>query len=122
MKNTKTITLSREERKMLRAIKSRMRKAPAADYAIYKLGIETGMNRMKLHQGFYFLFGIHIHEYLVEQRLALVKKLLRKTTLSVKAISIQSGFKNRKYFFRFFKQKTSFTPIGYRKHCKQRAS
>lgn len=121
MKNTKTITLSREERNILKEIKSRMRKTPAADYRIQKLGIETGMNRMKLHQGFYLLFGVHIHEYLLEQRFLLVKKLLRKTTLSVKAISIQSGFQNKKYFFRFFKQRTSCTPTEYRKRNRRRS-
>ena len=118
MKKINLTELSRSERKVLTSIKSSMRKDPSADYRIPKLVIETGMNRTKLHQGFYFLFGVHIHVYLLDQRLIFAKKLLRQTTLPVKAISVQSGFHNEKYFFRFFKQKTSFTPIAYRKRNK----
>lgn len=118
MKRTTTFAISREERKVFASVKSRMRKMPAGDYRIQKLVMDTGINRTKLHQGFYFLFGLPIHVYLLEQRLACAKKLLKQTTLPVKAVAVQSGFTNEKYFFRFFKQKTSFTPITYRKRSK----
>lgn len=122
MKKLKPVVLSRDERNILASIKSRIRKVPSADYRIQKLVVETGMNRTKLHQGFYFLFGEHINVYLLEQRLAFAKKLLRQTTLPVKAVAMQSGFNNEKYFFRFFKQKTSYTPITYRKGRKNPTS
>lgn len=115
MNKAKPIELSRVEREMLRSIKSSIRKEPCAECRIVWLVRKTGMNRTKLHGGFYFLFGVHINVYLLEQRLILAKKLLKHTTLPVKAVSLQSGFKNEKYFFRFFKQKTSVTPIAYRK-------
>ncbi len=118
MKKKTTFELNGGERKIFVSLKSQMRNKPAADYRIHKLAAETGIKRTRLHQGFYFLFGVHIHVYLLEQRLAFAKKLLRQTTLPVKAVSIQSGFKNEKYFFRFFKQKTSFTPISFRKRSK----
>ncbi|MEJ8841490.1 AraC family transcriptional regulator [Lacibacter sp. H375] len=118
MKKTTIFIISREERKVLASLKSRMRKMPWLDYGIQKLVIETGINRTKLQQSFYFLFGVPIHVYLLEQRMTFAKKLLRQTTLPVKAVATQSGFKSEKYFFRFFKQKTSSTPIAYRKRSK----
>lgn len=120
MKKNSTFELTSSERKLLRLLKRQMRQTPAADYRIEKLVKSTGFNRTKLHQGFYFLFGVHIHVYLVEQRLALAKKLLRKTSLPVKAVATESGFKDEKYFFRFFRRSTSLTPIAYRKRHQQR--
>jgi AraC-like DNA-binding protein len=118
MNKAKPIELSRDEREMLCAIRIGIRNEPNADCRIVWLVRKTGMNRTKLHGGFYLLFGVHINVYLLEQRLILAKKLLKHTTLPVKAVSLQSGFKNEKYFFRFFKQKTSLTPIAYRKGSK----
>ena len=43
------------------------------------------------------------------------KELLDKTEMSVEQISKEVGYPNPKYFFRMFKQATTFTPIEYRK-------
>lgn len=108
-------TYTRDERAALTSLKKRMREEPSGDFRIQKLIKETGMNRTKLHHGFYFFFGVHIHAYLTKQRLVHAKKLLTQTKLPLKAVSIQSGFEAKKYFFRFFKQRTSYTPTEYRK-------
>lgn len=96
-----------------------MKEEPAAGYRIAELVKTNGINRTKLHKGFMLLFGKSVHAYLLEQRLKKAKVLLKNTHLPVKAVAVQCGFKQEKYFFRYFKQKTSYTPAAYRKRFKQ---
>ncbi|XVJ66825.1 MAG: helix-turn-helix transcriptional regulator [Lacibacter sp.] len=119
MKESQTFILSPEERKQLQLLKKRLQQEPAADYRIAVLVKASGMNRTKLHKGFLFLFGSGIHAYLLEQRLKTAQRLLKQTDLPIKAVAVQSGFKQEKYFFRYFKQKTFYTPAGYRKRFKK---
>lgn len=56
--------------------------------------------------------------YLTELRIARAKELLDDTDLSVDQISGEVGYPNSKYFFRTFKQMTTFTPIEYRNRRK----
>lgn len=55
-----------------------------------------------------------LNTYLTEIRIAKAKELLDGTTMSVEQISREIGYPNPKYFFRMFKQMTTFTPIEYR--------
>ena len=56
-----------------------------------------------------------LNVYLMEIRIRKAKELLDKTEMSVEQISKEVGYPNPKYFFRMFKQATTFTPIEYRK-------
>ena len=56
-----------------------------------------------------------LNVYLMEIRIRKAKELLDKTEMSVEQISKEVGYPNPKYFFRMFKQETTFTPIEYRK-------
>ena len=55
-----------------------------------------------------------LNTYLAEIRIARAKELLDYTEMSVEQISREIGYPNPKYFFRMFKQMTTFTPIEYR--------
>ena len=56
--------------------------------------------------------------YLLEIRIEKAKELLDNTTMSAEQISREVGYPNPKYFFRMFKQVTTFTPIEYRNRRK----
>ena len=56
--------------------------------------------------------------YLTEIRISRAKELLDDTDMSVDQISREVGYPNPKYFFRTFKQMTTFTPIEYRNRRK----
>ena len=56
-----------------------------------------------------------LNVYLMEIRIRKAKELLDKTEMSVEQISKEVGYPNPKYFFRMFKQATTFTPIEYRR-------
>ena len=57
----------------------------------------------------------HIHERLVLES----KRLLFNTSLSVKEIAFELGFKDDSYFNRFFKRYENATPTAYRANIRQ---
>lgn len=59
-----------------------------------------------------------LNEYLLEIRIEKAKELLDNTSMSAEKISKEIGYPNTKYFFRMFKQVTTFTPIEYRNRRK----
>lgn len=61
----------------------------------------------------YMKKGLNV--YLMEIRINKAKELLDRTSMSVEQISREVGYPNPKYFFRMFKQATTFTPIEYRR-------
>ena len=59
--------------------------------------------------------GRSIIDYLLEERVAMARKLLAEGTLSLKEIAEVSGFGDGNYFSRIFKKRTGYTPLRYRK-------
>lgn len=59
-----------------------------------------------------------LNTYLLEIRIEKAKELLDGTNMSAEQISREVGYPNPKYFFRMFKQATTFTPIEYRNRRK----
>ena len=61
-------------------------------------------------------FGISPIKYIINLRIQLAKELLETSNISIKEISLMSGYGNFNYFSRIFKEYTSMTPLEYRKH------
>lgn len=59
--------------------------------------------------------GQSLSNYIIEQKLNLIYKLLIETDMSIQSISDKVGFTTRNYFFTFFKKHTGYTPNQYRK-------
>lgn len=53
-------------------------------------------------------------EYLMDYRIDMAGKLLKKTDLSVTEITYQTGFSSSSYFGKIFRKKTGMTPAKYR--------
>lgn len=60
--------------------------------------------------------GRSIHEFLVSCRIAAAKEMLRSQSISVGEIAEKCGFSSGYHFAKIFRQKTGFTPSGYRNH------
>lgn len=58
--------------------------------------------------------GIHMYEYITNERIERAKKLLKNTSHSVINISNEVGFNNVTYFNQLFKRHLSVTPKQYR--------
>ncbi len=59
--------------------------------------------------------GERLNNYINEQRIALAKRTLHGTNLSVGQIAQSSGFQDPAYFSRLFKKRVGCTPVQYRK-------
>ncbi|GAB2565588.1 AraC family transcriptional regulator [Gracilibacillus alcaliphilus] len=75
----------------------------------------------KLHFNKYYLcrifkkeFGMTIQQYILHRRITEAKQALRKTTISINALSEQIGFSTASNFIRCFKQHVDMTPKQYR--------
>lgn len=58
---------------------------------------------------------ISLHQYILNLRIDMAKKLITETTLSFQEIADKSGFRDYPYFSAYFKQKTGCSPAKYRK-------
>ncbi len=73
-----------------------------------------GFSKEYLSKKFKDAFQCGYSEYLTNTRLATSIKLLTMTSLSVKEIAIQCGFRDSNYYNAVFKKKMGITPLGYR--------
>ena len=73
------------------------------------------LNENYLSRLFHKEVGCSISKYILEKRLALSKKLLIQTKLSVSEIGEKVGYDTTTYFVRIFKQETGKTPNEFRK-------
>ena len=76
-------------------------------------------NENYLSRRFREVVGCSISTYITEKRLAVSKRLLTQTSLSVSEIGEKVGYETTAYFIRIFKQQTGKTPNEYRKEKKQ---
>ena len=74
----------------------------------------AGISRTALQDHFRVALGRPIHDVIVDARIARVRELLAKTTLSLLDIAERTGFKYPEYMSSVLKQRTGWTPARYR--------
>lgn len=60
-------------------------------------------------------FGTSIKDYIITKRIDIARHYLTVTNLSVREISVMTGYNDYNYFIRSFKSRTGYTPLMYRK-------
>lgn len=78
------------------------------------------INREKLQNGFHELVKSTVHAYIVQQRMAKAAQRLLDSEDSIKAISLDSGYKKQRSFNKTFKTIYNMTPAAYRKLQRER--
>jgi len=58
--------------------------------------------------------GISPHQYVMQQRIELAKRLLNKVDLSIADIALDCGFNSQSHLGKYFRQMTGMTPKAYR--------
>ncbi|HLS94013.1 AraC family transcriptional regulator [Sphingobacterium allocomposti] len=84
----------------------------AEKLSIDQLSRQAGMSKSTLSRAFRERFNVSPMEFVIRERLAYAKKLLRATK-SVKEACFSSGFSDVNYFIRLFKQREGVTPGQY---------
>jgi AraC-like DNA-binding protein len=88
---------------------------PACQLTITALALEVGINSFKLRVGFKQIFKTTIHQFRLNLRLGLAKKLLSETDLTISEIAYKTGFDSRDGFARCFRRKFRESPREWRK-------
>ena len=87
---------------------------PYSDRNVCEVADELGMDRSMLYRLFKGETGISPHKYIDGLRLSRAKDLLGASGLTVSAVAIQLGFVDSKYFIRWFKSRTNYSPGAWR--------
>ncbi len=91
-----------------------MRRSSDSDWNFQKTANEMNISLAHFRRIFRQLTGVAPQHYLNEIRLSKAATLLRETNEPIKLIADKSGFKDRFYFSRRFKQQFNISPAAYR--------
>ena len=97
----------------IRKTRDRIDADPAAPLTLANLAVEAGTSRYQLLRAFARELGLTPHAYIVQQRLALARRLIRAGTALVDAASA-AGFSDRSHLTRMFARQFGVTPARYR--------
>ncbi len=78
------------------------------------------INREKLQNGFHELAKSTVHAYIISQRMQQAAQRLLESDDSIKAISLDSGYKKQRSFNKTFKTIFRMTPAAYRRLQRER--
>jgi len=96
----------------IRRTRDRIDADPAANLTLAGLAAETGASRFQLLRAFAQEFGLTPHAYIVQQRLALARRLIRAGSTLVDAASA-AGFSDQSHLTRAFARQFGVTPARY---------
>lgn len=84
-------------------------------FTIHDLCQKFTINREKLQKGFNELVQSTVHAYVIQQRMHQAAQRLMGSDDSIKAISLDSGYKKQRSFNKTFKSIYNMTPAAYRR-------
>ena len=87
----------------------------AENLSVDKLSALACMSKATFFRVFKREFGLTPVEYIVRERLAVAKRLLRQPLASVAEVCLRAGFNNLSYFQALFKKHEGLTPGAYKK-------
>ena len=87
----------------------------AEEISLAALAELSGLSLYHFARAFTQSFGVPPHRYHMARRMDCARNLLRKVTLSVTEIGIQTGFRETSSFTRAFRRFTGLTPTEYRR-------
>ncbi len=87
----------------------------AEDIVFEKMAKTFGISRTLLFSEFKRYTGFTPAVYLMKIRIRQAKLLLANTSLSIEAVSMQTGFNDAGHFSQIFKKEVGITPLKYRK-------
>jgi AraC family transcriptional regulator len=87
----------------------------AEEISLTALAELSGLSLYHFARAFTQSFGVPPHRYHMARRMDCARNLLRKLTLSVTEIGIQTGFRETSSFTRAFRRFTGLTPTEYRR-------
>jgi AraC-like DNA-binding protein len=97
----------------IRRTRDRIDADPGAPLTLASLAADAGTSRYQLLRAFARQLGLTPHAYIVQQRLALARRLIRAGSALADAASV-AGFSDQSHLTRMFARQFGVTPAGYR--------
>jgi AraC-like DNA-binding protein len=91
-----------------------MRQNLFTDIDFHRLASSFGLSYSRFRSLFKDQTGIAPHQFLLGERIACAKRLLKDPAVEIKTIGYKVGFGSPSYFSRFFRRKTGITPSAAR--------
>lgn len=99
-------------RAALREITDRIDADPAMPRTLAELAREAGISRYQLHRNFVRAVGLAPHAYILQQRIALARRLIRAGTPLADA-ALETGFYDQSHLNRCFGRNFGVSPMRY---------
>lgn len=96
----------------IRPVKERIDADPALPLTLAGLAKEAGVSRYQLHRNFVREVGLAPHAYILQQRIALVRRLIRAGTPLAEA-ALETGFCDQSHLNRWFSRIFGVSPRRY---------
>ncbi len=109
------IGLSKAILKQIGEIGDFVKNYPEVQHSVENLCRRSSLSAAKLQEGFKFLYGMTVGEYVRDCRLIRSEHLIRTTDMNVSEVVYSIGFTSRSYFCKIFKAKYRCSPKAYKK-------
>ena len=81
------------------------------------LAKHVGMSLLSTRRCFNQYYGMTLHQYLLQLRVARAKQLITNDKAKIIDIAMETGFPSLSNFYRIFEAMVGMTPSAYRRHC-----
>jgi len=109
------LSLLKSELKKIRRIAKKIAKDCSKNYSLDEISLNSGLSQAKLQEGFKFLYGKTVSEYIRHARLEEARDLMNNSNLNISQIVYSIGFTSRSYFSKIFKEKYGISPSEFKK-------
>lgn len=87
---------------------------PELEHSITSLCTKSALSAAKLQQGFKFIHGMTVGEFIRDSRLNRAELLIRSTEMNISEVVYSIGLTSRSYFCKIFKNKYRCSPKNYK--------
>ncbi|GAA3522998.1 hypothetical protein GCM10022393_42170 [Aquimarina addita] len=108
-----TVNLTKLELKSIRDLAQEINEHVDVQYTLNYLTHKSCISAAKLQEGFKYLYGRTVTDYIRNVRLERAEQLIKTTDLNISEVVYSVGFSSRSYFSKIFKEKYSCSPKQY---------
>ncbi|EAR16929.1 MULTISPECIES: helix-turn-helix domain-containing protein [Robiginitalea] len=109
-----TTSLTSQELQLIHQVSEFIVNYPEVQHAIKSLCKKSGLSPNKLQEGFKFMHGRTVSDYVRNVRVEKAEELLRTTDMNISEVVYSVGLTSRSYFCKIFKNKYNCSPKQYK--------
>jgi AraC-like DNA-binding protein len=117
--NINTTGLTQDELQRVQEVSDYIKNYPEIQHSINSLGSKSGLSPNKLQEGFKFMHGRTVSDFVRNVRLEKAEDLIKNTDLNISEVVYTIGLTSRSYFCKIFKNKYDCSPNEYRSRAGQ---